>query len=80
MPVRHGPAPRLCGLCRRRPARNESSGRGPEVVASWEDAVADGTVSARCDEIVRRRHAEQGIPMRLADALVERLASRREAA
>jgi len=40
------------------------------AVEKWKRALEDGTASERCDEIVRRVHAEAGIPDRLADAIL----------
>jgi hypothetical protein len=37
-----------------------------DVVQSWREAVANGTAGARCDELIRRRHAGGDVPRTLA--------------
>ena len=62
------------GLPKRRPPRRVPG--HPELVPPWRAAIADGSASARCDELVRRTHAERGIPPRLAEALLRSLTAR----
>lgn len=45
---------------------NRSDPESPERVEAWKRALADGTASAKCDEIVRSRP----VPMALANAIV----------
>jgi hypothetical protein len=38
-------------------------------VAAWKRSFADGSAGKRCDELIRRRHAERGVPRGLARLL-----------
>jgi hypothetical protein len=41
-----------------------------DLVREWKRAVDRGDAGARCDDLVRRRHLERGVPLRLANALL----------
>lgn len=50
--------------------------RQPKKTAAWKRALELGVAGDLCDELVRRHHAETGIPPALADALVRPLSDR----
>jgi hypothetical protein len=50
----------------------EASRRDAAAVATWKRSFADGSAGKRCDELIRRRHAEQGVPRGLARVLARR--------
>lgn len=68
--ARMGRPPKACDDCRNRPRQQHHRPGQTELVESWKRSVADGTAGARCDELVRRRIMERGIPMALADAII----------
>ena len=41
------------------------------LVESWKEALANGTAGARCDELIRQRHADGAVPKALAKLVTQ---------